>query len=91
MNLEDLRKEIDGIDQEMVQLFLRRMEIVKGVAQYKIDNQLPVFHKDREQVVIDKAMSRSPEEMKEYVREFFEETMKVSRHMQEDLIKESKK
>ncbi|MDO5712944.1 MAG: chorismate mutase [Tissierellia bacterium] len=90
MNLEELRKEIDEIDGQFVELFLKRMEIVKGVANYKIENNLPVLHKDREQKVIDKAVSRTPEEMKEYVKEFFEDTMKVSRHMQEDLINAKK-
>lgn len=90
MNLEELRKEIDRIDSELVDIFLKRMETVKGIAEYKIENRMEVLHRDRELVVIDRAVSRAPEEMKEYVRDFFEDVMKTSRKMQEDLIEKSK-
>lgn len=90
MELSTLRGRIDVVDQQLVALFLERMEIVKDVAQYKIDNNLPVFHPDREQAVIEKARSLAPQEMADYVAEFFEAAMTVSRHMQQDLIDQSK-
>lgn len=89
MELSTLRERIDAVDQQLVALFLERMEIVKDVAQYKIDNNLPVFHPDREQAIIEKARSRAPQEMADYVAEFFEAAMTVSRHMQQDLIDQS--
>jgi monofunctional chorismate mutase len=89
MELSTLRQQIDAVDEQLVALFLQRMEIVKNVAQYKIDNNLPVFHADREQAVIEKARSRAPQEMADYVAEFFEAAMTVSRHMQQDLIDQS--
>ena len=86
MDLSTLRSQIDSIDQQLVELFLQRMEIVEQVAQYKIDNNLPVLHPEREQAVIDKAKRRAPSAMQPYVEEFFTATMAVSRHMQQDLI-----
>ena len=52
MNLDELRCQIDQIDQNLLQLFEQRMEIVKGVAAYKKENNLPIFHKDREDQII---------------------------------------
>ena len=52
MDLDTLRLEINGIDEQIIKLFCRRMEIVEQVADYKIRHGLPVYHPDREQQVI---------------------------------------
>ena len=52
MDLIQLRKEVDHIDQQMLSLMLRRMEIVTEVAQYKRANNLPVFAPDRENQIL---------------------------------------
>ena len=46
--LLDLRKDIDEIDDEIVELYEKRMEIAQKVANYKIEAGKPVFDKDRE-------------------------------------------
>ena len=46
MNLDEIREKIDRIDRQILELFCSRMELVKGVAEYKIDNSLPVFHRN---------------------------------------------
>lgn len=37
MNLEQLRQEIDALDGELLSLLLRRMEITRQVAAYKVE------------------------------------------------------
>lgn len=37
MDLTDLREQIDGIDQQIVELYERRMDISRQVAEYKIE------------------------------------------------------
>ncbi len=63
MDLQQLRNGIDDIDSEILSLFMKRMELCKGVADYKKLHALPVFQGDREQQVIDriKALTASPE------------------------------
>ena len=51
--LEGYRKEIDNIDKEITRLFEERMNVVLKVAEYKKENNLPIFHKGREAVVIE--------------------------------------
>ena len=46
--LEDLRKEIDRIDAEIVKLYEERMDICGKVAEYKIETGSRVFDKERE-------------------------------------------
>ena len=48
-DLQELRKQIDEIDNAMVQLFEKRMSIAEQVASYKIETGKPVFDEAREQ------------------------------------------
>ncbi len=53
MDLLDLRKQIDDIDEEMIPLLIKRMEISKRVAQYKVERGLPVLNEKREREILD--------------------------------------
>lgn len=57
MDLNQLRGEIDKTDSEILSLFMQRMELCKGVADYKKQHSLPVFQGDRERQVIDRIKS----------------------------------
>ena len=48
VDLQDLRNEIDSIDRQMTELFEKRMEISRKVAEYKINTGKKVFDKERE-------------------------------------------
>lgn len=85
-DLQQLRQQIDAIDQQLGQLFLQRMEVVRQVASFKLEQGLPVLQSQREQQVIQQARQRAPEEMADYMEEFFTAAMAVSRQMQQDLI-----
>ena len=52
MNLNELREGIDSIDNRILELFLERMELCKGVAEFKRVNNLPVFQGNREEQII---------------------------------------
>ncbi|WP_330566299.1 chorismate mutase [Romboutsia sp. Marseille-P6047] len=55
--LDDYRLEINRIDREITKLFEQRMNISKKIANYKINNNLEIYQKDREEKVIDKNIS----------------------------------
>ena len=44
MDLNELRQEIDQIDDQLVKLFCQRMDVAARVADYKRENNLPIFH-----------------------------------------------
>ncbi|MDE5834828.1 MAG: chorismate mutase [Ruminococcus sp.] len=62
MDLQELRNEIDVTDKEILSLFIKRMELCKGVADYKKRHNMPIFQGGREQQVIDriKALTNDP-------------------------------
>jgi len=49
VDLQDYRKQIDRIDNELSQLFKERMDVVRQVAFYKKEHGLPILDAAREQ------------------------------------------
>ena len=85
--LEQCRAEIDRVDKEICALYERRMQIVEGVAQYKIEHGLPVLQPGREDVVLQRAQDAVSEAAyRPGVRRVFEALMEVSRSMQAGLL-----
>lgn len=90
-DLKDLRQELDAIDREMVALFQKRMEVSKGVAEYKIANGLPVLDSSREkQVLASRVAMLDDGSLAESVRALYVEIMRLSRGIQEKCVLEAK-
>lgn len=86
-SLDDYRKEIDEIDKELTRLFEKRMEVVLKVAEYKKENNLPVFNRKREEEVVEKNVGYlKNKSYEECLREFFLSTMEISRSFQHSEI-----
>ena len=81
-----LRREIDAIDEEMLALFLRRMDAASRVAAYKEKAGLPVTQTGREEVILQKAESGAPARLAPYARALFEKLMALSRAYQAELM-----
>lgn len=48
MNLDDLRREIDSVNHEILELLAKRVSLSKKVAQAKKENNLPIYDPIRE-------------------------------------------
>ncbi len=89
MDINELRKKIDEVDSALIQNFEKRMEYVKLIAEYKIQNKMPIFHKQREDEVIDLAISRLTNTMiEDESREFFTSIMDISKELQGKILGE---
>ncbi len=58
MNLNDIRKEIDAIDSQLIDLIGQRMECSRSVAEYKKQNGMAVFDPVREAAVLERVAER---------------------------------
>ena len=85
MDLNECRLKINEIDDQIKELFLKRMEVVKGVAEYKIEHNMPIFDSGREESMKQR-LSKDTGELKEYYLAFLEETVKQSKKYQEKII-----
>ena len=90
MDLLELRNQIDVIDSQIVELFEKRMDICKGVAQYKIENGKKVFDRQREQEKLAKVKALTHNDFNSHgVEELFEQIMSMSRKLQYQLLAEN--
>lgn len=90
MDLNELRSRINSIDDQMLSLFLQRMELCKNVAAYKKENDLPIIQGGREQEIIDRVRANSPEDLADASALFFTEIMDISKCLQSELLTKDK-
>ena len=89
MDLLELRNEIDEIDQNIVELYEKRMEICKQVAEFKIENGKKVFDKVREEEKIARVKSLTHNAFNSVgIQELFEQIMSMSRKLQYSMLAE---
>ena len=82
MSLENIRKEIDKIDAQLVPLLKERMGCSLKVAEIKRQQNLPVLNEKREQEIIDTVTSAGGE-FGSYIASVYREIMGVSREAQQ--------
>ncbi|EEO26748.1 prephenate dehydratase [Helicobacter winghamensis] len=58
MNLQHFRTEIDGIDDSILELLEKRMEIVKRIGKAKMQSNAPIYRPEREKEIIDRLNSK---------------------------------
>jgi len=83
-DIEALRREIDQIDQQLVELFAARVRVVLSVGDYKRARGIPVYDPERERRVLDLLCSavRQPLD-RDTVRRVFERIIDESRRIEQ--------
>ncbi|MCD7796843.1 MAG: prephenate dehydratase [Clostridiales bacterium] len=85
MDLLQLRKKIDEIDDELIPLISKRMEISGQVAEYKNERGLPVLNEEREQQILDSVAEKCGDNG-ETIKTVFSSMMDASRALQHKII-----
>jgi len=88
MDIKELRKEIDTIDEEIVKLFSKRMHVSEAIGRYKIENNLKVLDISREVEKLEAVRSIAEEGYEDEIEELFKGIMAISRKRQQILINE---
>ena len=81
-SLEEIRGQIDEIDRQMVDLFKARMEAAAQVAEYKMENGLPVLDAGRERALLGKIGDQAGEELADYAQSMYRTILAASRSYQ---------
>ena len=83
MKLDVLRKEIETVDKEMLELFIKRMNISYQIGSYKKEHHLPVFDEKREKALLEKQRELLDNEVLwPLYKEFLKEVMRLSKEFQ---------
>ena len=88
MDLDNIRQEIDQIDDQIVKLLEERMQLVEGVVAYKKASGKSILDTKREEVIFDKVRNRVEDKRyQETIVATFSDILKRSRDYQDQNIK----
>lgn len=89
MDLSQYREQIDQIDDELIQLFARRMETAAQIAQWKRQAGKPVMDAGRERAKLLDVMNKCPAEFKDYAVSLYSLLFELSRSYQHRILDSS--
>lgn len=89
MDIDFLRKEINKINNNIIDLLSERQKISVEIAKYKLKNNLPITNKNREKIVLTSVVSKAAELDLDIdiVKEIFVKIIKLSKKAQKDFVK----
>ncbi len=82
MEIQELRKKIDAIDDQLARLFKERMDVSLSIAQYKKENKLPVLDRGREREVLIRVSDIVGEDYQGYAKILYRTLFDMSRSAQ---------
>ena len=82
MELNELRNQIDIVDDQIVQLFVERMGLSAQIADYKKENKLPIYVPSREREKLQDVAKLAGPEMDNYTRVLYSMIFELSRSYQ---------
>ncbi len=81
-NLAELRRQIDGVDEQLLELLTKRMRISREIGIYKKEHNMPILQSPRYSEILEKrsdmglVMGLSTEFVKEILKEIHEESIR---------------
>lgn len=86
MDMENLRNEIDEIDDSLVKLFEKRMQSTAQLAKYKKEHSVPVSDRTREREIIYRMSGKVTPELAGYTKSLYNTLFDLSKSYQNSLI-----
>jgi chorismate mutase/prephenate dehydratase len=83
-NITEIRKEINSIDEDLLRLFVRRLEIVGEVAASKKERGAPVFDPAREREILTRVADKVGPDLENEASLFFSTIFSISRGRQRE-------
>ena len=84
MNRDSLRIKIDEIDAQLVELFVKRMDVAGAIGKVKFEQGIPIYDKDREEAKIESLRALVDEQYKDYVEQLYRQIFELSRTYQKE-------
>ena len=85
MELSEIRTKIDHVDDQLLKLFLERMELAEEVAAYKNEHHLPILNKTREREILAKVQAAAGDK-EHYAYHLYSTLFELARSRQAELI-----
>lgn len=83
MDIDQIRKEIDRLDNELLRIFNERATLALRIGEIKKERNLPVYDPDRERRIFDRMRAANPGPLEgEAIVRLFERVIDESRHLE---------
>lgn len=86
MDMDEARREIDGIDRDICRLFARRMDVSDRIGRLKAQAGQTIIDPGREKEVLARAAAGVPEEYAPYRVALYQQILTLSRQRQRDIF-----
>ena len=73
LDLNEIRNELDKIDDEIIVLFEERMKKAKEVAEYKIKNNMQILNSKREREIINRLSEKISPDFSLYLKVLYDQ------------------
>ena len=90
-NIQELRGNIDAIDDQIAKLFAERMSVAKEIGKLKAESNKVVADGVREREIINRVTKDMPEEIKLYGKQMFDELFSLSKAYQTRFVLQNSK
>ena len=84
--LSKIREQINNIDEQIVELWKDRMALALSVAEYKKENNMPVYDPQRERELLNRVAEIAGDNLDVYSRVLYETVMSISRSYQHKFL-----
>lgn len=81
-DINELRNKINQIDSKILKLFEERLELMPKIANYKRNNNLPVYDEKREEEHLTELLKNTKEEDRIFIQNLFITIMEISKEKQ---------
>ena len=85
MELSEIRAKIDAVDDQLLDLFLKRMALSEEVADYKNQHNLPILNRTREREILAKVTEKAGDKER-YAYHLYSTLFELARSRQAELI-----
>lgn len=86
MELSEIRTRLDAVDDQLLTLFLQRMELSEEVAAYKNEHSLPIVNREREREILARVCAAAGERER-YAYHLYSTLFELSRSRQTELLR----
>jgi len=86
LELKDMRSAINEIDEKIIELISKRMDIAKDIARYKTKNNLPIYDPERERQKLAEIAASAGDELSPATDAVFSLIFDLSRSLQNKII-----
>lgn len=86
MDLQHIRLQINHVDEQLQELMIQRMGLIKEVAAIKKEKHLPINDPKREAIILKALKAKLPDEYSPYVEELCRAMFTISKNYQTKLI-----